>query len=259
MAEESGKIKINSIDRALDVLIYIYKKQQPVRLADMARDMQESKSTLYRVVSTLENKGFLTKDPESGKYWLGLKLLAIGSCVQDHLGIGSAARPYMHELYEEVNEVINLSVLQLQAVDVPKIVVVEKEESNRQVLRANPSIGAFSNCHSSAAGKCLIAFTGQYDVFHVEPYPLTHYTEHTITSWDKFLDEIRSVQEKGYALDLEEREYGLTCVGAPILDRSGKAIAALSIAGPSYRMNSRLDELIDKTKTEARKISEMYR
>lgn len=253
--KEVKELTIVALDRALDILVFIYKKGHPVHISDMAREMGQHKSTIYRALYTMEKKGFVTQNKENGTYWLGLKLLAIGSLVQEKMDITGLAHPYAKLLYDELQEVVNLSVLEIHAVTTPKIVVVYKEESEMQLLKANPSIGKFSECHSSAAGKCLLAFTDEMQIDTCQPFPLIKYTENTIVSWDRFIKEIQDVRRNGYALDQEEREYGLTCIGAPILDRRGKVIAALSIAGPSSRMNENMQYKIDKVVQTAALIS----
>jgi DNA-binding IclR family transcriptional regulator len=197
----------------------------------------------------------VTKHTDNETSWLGLKLFAIGSLVQEKMNITNLAHPYAKLLYEELHEVVNLSVLEIHAVNTPKIVVVHKEESDTQLLKANPAIGKFSECHSSAAGKCLLAFSNQYIVKEQQPFSLAQYTDNTITEWQEFLTEIEKTKKNGYALDEEEREYGLTCIGAPILDRKGVAIAALSIAGPTYRMKDNMQHKIERVMDAARQIS----
>lgn len=258
MASENKDLTITALDRALDILIYIYNQGHPVRISDMARDMGQHKSTIYRALYTMEQKGFIEKDSSNDTYWLGMKLFAIGSCVQEKMSISSLAHPFARSLYEEFQEVVNLSVLELHAVDTPKIIVVHKEESDSQVLKANPAVGKFSDCHSSAAGKCLLAYSKEFDIDSVEPFGLTKYTENTVTEWKDFVAVIHRTKEQGFALDKEEREYGLTCIGAPIFDRRGHAVAALSMAGPSYRIEKELEHKIERVKQTADIISRQY-
>lgn len=258
MAEQTDKLIVNALDRALDIMIYMYEQGHPVRISDIARDLGQYKSTIYRALYTMEQRGFVEKDPMNDTYWLGMKLFAIGSRVQEKMSITNLVQPYAKALYDELHEVVNLSVLELHGVDRPKIIVVHKEESDSQLLKANPAIGKFSDCHSSAAGKCLLAYSEEFDIDTVEPFPLCQYTEHTVTQWDVFVQMIHQVREDGYAVDLEEREHGLTCIGAPILDRRGHAVAALSIAGPSNRMDQDLDEKIQRVKYMADLVSQKY-
>lgn len=256
--EKDKDFTITAVDRALDILIYIYRQGHPVRVSDIARDMGQHKSTIFRALYTMEKKGFIVKNPENETYWLGMKLFAIGSCVQEKMSITSLAQPVAKALYEKLHEVVNLSILELHAVNTPKIIVVHKEESDTRLLKANPSVGKFSDCHSSAAGKCLLAFSGEFDIDTTAPFALHKYTDHTVIDWDTFVKMIHEIKISGYALDDEEREYGLTCLGAPILDRSGHAIAALSIAGPSSRMKENLEHKIDCVIRAARQISNQY-
>lgn len=114
--------------------------------------------------------------------------------------------------------------------------IIYKADNPNQVLKANPSVGSSSECHCSSVGKCLLAFGQDVDLSVYESHPLTVYTEYTISSLEQLKEELDDVREKGYAIDREELELGLTCIGAPILDHSGHAIAAISLSGPKSRM-----------------------
>lgn len=258
MGNEGKDLSVASVSRALDILIYIYDQGKPVRISEMARNMGMSKSTIYRALYTMEQKGFIRKNEENDTYWLGMKLFAIGARVQEKITISELAHPYVKRLHDEFQEVVNLSILETGSTKRPQIVVVYKEESNSQVLKANPAVGVFNDCHSSAAGKCLLAFSNCPEPNDMKPFELKKYTEHTITDWDTFIRVLYEVKENRYALDQEEREYGLTCIGAPIFDRKGEAVAAVSMAGPSRRMERELKYKIERVKETAAEISRQY-
>lgn len=258
MGNGGKDLSIASLSRALDMLIYIYDQGHPVRISDMARNMELSKSTVYRALYTMEQKGFIQKNEENDTYWLGMKLFALGARIQEKMTIAEIAHPFTKHLHDEFQEVVNLSKLEYHSTDRPKIVVVYKEESSSFVLKANPGIGVFSDCHSSAAGKCLLAFSDDIDVDNMEPFELQKYTEHTITNWNDFLSEIHDARQNGYAVDQDERENGLTCIGAPIFDRNGHVTAAVSMAGPSRRMEEDFEYKIQRVKETAKLISQQY-
>lgn len=258
MGNEGKDFSVAALSRALDMLIYIYDQGRPVRISEMARNMGLSKSTVYRALYTMEQKGFIRKNEENDTYWLGMKLFAIGERVQEKLTISDLAHPYAKQLHDEFQEVVNLSVLETRSTERPQIVVVHKEESSSQVLKANPAVGIFSDCHSSAAGKCLLAFSNEPGPDGMKQFELKKYTEHTITDWDTFIRTLHEVRENRYAMDQEEREYGLTCIGAPIFNRRGEVVAAISMAGPSRRMEEDLTYKIERVKETAAEISDQY-
>ncbi len=135
-------------------------------------------------------------------------------------------------------------------------VIILKEESDRQVLTVNPPVGSSSDCYCSSVGKCLLAFSPDIDLSVYDSIPMHSYTEHTITTVPALRAELNTVRERGYAMDHEELEQGLTCIGAPILDHSGYAIAAISISGPSSRMlNGDIEERIEAVRRAAKEVS----
>ena len=143
--------------------------------------------------------------------------------------------------------------------DVYRSVIILKEESPSQVLTVNPPVGSSSECHCSSVGKCLLAFGSKIDLSVYENVSLTAHTAHTITSADVLRAELAKIRSDGYAVDREELEMGLTCIGAPILDRSGVALAAISLSGPTSRMLAGdLDERVEAVRRIAREISNNF-
>ena len=227
---------IQSVDRALEFLIYLYNEGKETSVTQIANDLGVYNSTVFRTLATMEARGFVKKNPETEKYWLGNRLFTLGKSVENRMGLREIVKPYVSVLYDLYREVINVSVLERNQNDIYKSVIIYKADNPNQVLKANPSVGSSSECHCSSVGKCLLAFGQDVDLSVYESHPLTVYTEYTISSLEQLKEELDDVREKGYAIDREELELGLTCIGAPILDHSGHAIAAISLSGPKSRM-----------------------
>ncbi len=250
---------IQSVDRALEVMIYLYQEGKETGITKIAADLGVYKSTVYRTLVTLENRGFVRKNPETEKYWLGNRLFVLGKGVENRMGLQEVVRPYAKKLYEAYCEVVNVSILERNPDDVYRSVIILKEESDRQVLTVNPPVGSSSECYCSSVGKCLLAFSADIDLGVYENHPMRPYTEHTITTVSALRSELMKVRERGYALDHEELEHGLTCIGAPILDHNGLAVAAISLSGPTSRMLSGdIEERIEAVKRIAREISSNF-
>jgi len=228
---------INSVDRALDILLLLQDKGKEMGITEISNALGVYKSTIYRTLVTLENKGFVQQNSENGKYWLGLRLYSLGMLIKDKLTIKNLVYPYAKALAEKFKEVVHISILDQNAQDYPKHIIIEKCES-QQVLSLTPPIGSSACCHTSAVGKALLAYSkrGYLDKYIGNELP--KFTEKTITSWEKLLEELQKIRQEGYAVDDEELELGLTCVAAPILGKDGEAIAALSISGPTARVKS---------------------
>lgn len=256
---KNGEI-INSIGRALDILMLLYYEQKELGVTEIAKSLGLHKSTVHRTLSTLENKGFVQQNLENGKYWLGMKIYALGMLVGEKMPLKHIIRPYAKELFERFHEVVNVSVLDKTSQNYPRTILILKEESPDQILRVNPIVGSSSGSHYSAVGKCLLAFSPEkvLDKFKTKELPI--YTKNTISNWDDLLKELEDVRIKGYAIDNEELEIGLTCVAAPILDKENNVIAAISISGPTSRIRSdKFEAIVSEVKTIAWKISNLLK
>ena len=250
---------IQSVDRALEVMIYLYHEGKETSITKIAADLGVYKSTVYRTLVTLENRGFVRKNPETDKYWLGNRLFVLGKGVENRMGLPEIVRPYAKKLYDAYCEVVNVSILERNPDDVYRSVIILKEESDRQVLTVNPPVGSSSECYCSSVGKCLLAYSSDIDLGVYDTHPMWPHTEHTIITVSALRAELAKVRERGYAMDHEELEYGLTCIGAPILDQKGEAVAAISLSGPTSRMlTGDIEERIEAVKRIAREISSNF-
>lgn len=247
---------IQSVDRALAILIYLHHEGRETGITKISADLNIYKSTVYRTLVTLENRGFVRKNPETEKYWLGTRLFTMGKSVENKMGLQEIIHPYARKLHNAYREVVNVSILERNPDEGYQSVIILKEESDRQVLTVNPPVGSSSDCYCSSVGKCLLAFSPDIDLSVYDSIPMHSYTEHTITTVPALRAELNTVRERGYAMDHEELEQGLTCIGAPILDHSGYAIAAISISGPSSRMlNGDIEERIEAVRRAAKEVS----
>lgn len=248
---------INSLDRALDILILLYHKKREMGVTEISKELGVYKSTIHRTLYTLENKGFINQNRDNGKYWLGMKLYAIGMVVGEKLSIKELVKPYVRELNTEFNEVVNVSILEEKSEDCPRSIVIHKEYGSNQLQSVNPTVGSSCECYCSSVGKCLMAFNDiNYKSF--KDLKIKKYTDTTIENWDDMIKVLEKIRKDGYAIDNEELEHGLTCIGAPILDKDNKAIAAISLSGPTIRMKSGdFDYKIKRVIETARKISNL--
>ena len=248
--------RIVAVDRALDILLALYHNNGEMGVSELARDLDLYKSTIHRSLASLEYKGFVQKNPENGKYWLGMKVYAMGLLVGEKFSLADVVRPYAKELFEAYGEVVNVSVLDRDPEVGYKSVIILKEFSKSKVLSVNPGVGSSSDLHISSIGKSLLAFSKDIDLMSYAEQPLKRYTENTIVSWEGMMAELKKIRQQGYAVDNEEQEIGLYCIGAPILDKRGNAIAAISISGPTVRMKREdLDEKIQKVVEISRRIT----
>jgi len=247
---------INSVDRALDILLLLQQEGKEMGVTQISTTLGMYKSTVHRTLATLENKGFIQQNLDTGKYWLGIRLYSLGMVLRDRLPIKNVAYPYAKALAEKFDEVVHICVLDKSAANSPKQMIIDKIQGRQQILSLTPTIGSSSFCHSSGVGKCLLAFSSKQYVDKFIGTPLTVFTEKTIGDWDRLLQELAEIKQRGYAVDDEELELGLTCVAGPILGRDNESIAAISISGPTSRIRARFEEIVAEVIKTARQISQ---
>jgi len=246
---------INSIDRALDILLLLQQEGREMGVTQISSALGIYKSTVHRTLATLEGKGFVQQNPDNGKYWLGIRLYSLGMLIRERLPLKNIAYPYAKELSERFDEVVHISILDKNALAYPKHIIIDKIQGRQQVLSLTPPVGSSAACHSAAVGKCLIAFSPRSYLQRFIGNPLPAYTDRTICNWDKLLAELETIRRRGYAVDDEELELGLTCVAGPILDRHSGIIAALSLSGPTTRVRARFEEIVAEVMRTTRAIS----
>jgi DNA-binding IclR family transcriptional regulator len=193
--------------------------------------LEISKATANRLLATLEDTGMVRRHPETGKYALGLAALRIGIAAGNQIELRRDLRLSLTELMQRTGETSNLVIF-----DATCPVFIDNVESIH-TLRMYSRVGKRTSPYCTAAGKAMMAFQSRdfvEQVFKVEPFEKR--TPNTINDRQAFLEELDRVKEQGYAIDDEEGEMGARCVGAPILNHSGCAVAAISISGPSSRV-----------------------
>ncbi|MFZ7102639.1 MAG: IclR family transcriptional regulator [Peptococcaceae bacterium] len=246
---------INSVDRALDILLLFQSEGEEMGITRISNSLGVYKSTVYRTLATLENKGFVQQNPENGKYWLGLRLYSLGMLIKDKLTLKHLVHPYGKALSEKFKEVVHISVLDKNSEVYPKHIIIDKFQS-QQVLSLTPPIGSSACCHSSAVGKALLAFADKNYLAKYMENELPKFTEKTITTWPGLLEELAKIRMQGYALDDEELELGLSCIASPILGINGEALAALSVSGPTARIKAeKFTEIVQGVSDTAKQIS----
>ena len=230
---------VKSVSRALDIIRLISIKKGGLGVTEIANQMDINKSSVYRILSTLVQYGYAEQDKSTERYKLGYQFLEISSRLLESIDLRTEAKPFLLELEKETNEVIHLVVY-----DQGEVVYIEKLDGN-EALRMHSKVGKRAPMHCTSVGKAILAHLPLPNVKEIiERKGLPIHTENTITDENIFLKELSEVRKKGFALDLQENEYGITCIAVPIFDHLSKVAAAVSISGPTMRMTeARLEEL----------------
>lgn len=250
-AKEPHIYKVQVLDRAFQILNLLADEKSGAGLMEIASRLKLHKSTAHRLIMVLEVSRFVEKNTVSGKYHLGSRLMELGLSAVSRLDVYEVAGPHLRTLVKETGETAHLAVLR----DGQVVSLVNVESS--QTLRTPATVGTRTPAYCTSLGKAMLAFAPPE---HIEAFlrnrKLEAFTRKTITSPSRFKQELRSIQKLGYAIDNEEREPGLRCIGAPLWDSSGSVIAAISIAGPVFRIgDDRISDLAGIVMKVAARIS----
>ena len=242
---------LSSIKKALKILQIFSQDYPDLGVTEISRILGVHKSSVSRIIGTLASEGFLEKNPSSGKYRLGLKLIDLGNRVLSRYDLRDHATPFMEELAKRTGEIIHLSIL-----DKNEIVYLDKKGEG-QALTIGTKVGGRNPAHASSMGKVLLAGVSHQELMNILSLgPLVPCTSSTITKTSQLLKELEKVRKQGFAMDNEESFPGIRCVAAPIYDREGKVVAALSVTAPRQRMGQeRMKEIKRQVIETARSIS----
>jgi DNA-binding IclR family transcriptional regulator len=230
-AHASPIYRVQVLDRAFQILDVLAEECEGVCLPEIAERLTLHKSTAHRLIMVLERNRFVEKNTVSGKYHLGSRLMELGLSVVSRLDVYEVAGPHLRALVKETGETAQLAVLREDHI----ISLVNIESS--QTLRTPATVGTRKPAHCTSLGKAMLAYASEQRVDDfLRNRKLESFTRKTITSASRFRAELRTVRERGYAIDDEERELGLRCIGAPLWDSSGEVVAAISVAGPVVRI-----------------------
>ncbi|MGI6226350.1 MAG: IclR family transcriptional regulator [Peptococcales bacterium] len=244
-----SRVLVQSVDRALSIL-NVFSQHEELGVTEISKLIGLNKSTTYGLLSTLFENGYVDKKA-NGKYCLGLKLLELGQYVQKRLDVRNIARPFLEELCEKYDETIHLVLCYRGGA-----YYVDKVESARSIVNIT-QVGKKVALNASSVGKIILAYLPKEQQEKELALPLHQYTPNTIVDPVELREHIEVVRENGYALDIEEIELGIRCVGAPIRNYSGQVIGAFSCSAPATRVSAeKLSEIIEAVKETAQKISQ---
>lgn len=220
------------VTTAFQVLEHVA-EHQPIGVSELSRQLELPKSTVQRALVALNELGWIAQEPAEPRRWVQTtKLLALASR-GGGLSLRERAMPVMQDLLERTDENVHLSVRNGAGV-----VIIEKLESS-SVVRLFDPLGVVAPVHASSTGKAILAWSDPDDVEDLLSNALEGYTGRTIVSADEFRRELRSIRRHGYAVNRGEWREDVRGVAVPILDATGKAMGAISIAVPAHRLPDR--------------------
>ena len=240
-----------AVERALNILEAAANRRDGLTNSEISHKLGIPKSSASYILRTLERRGYLRRDPETGRYRLGLKILSLGGDARANLDLAEVALPFMRGLQDRIHLTIHLAVL-----DQGEAVYIEKVEAPG-FFKVNTWVGRRMYLHSTSVGKCLLAWLPKPEVETLlRQQGMKKRTPKTISSVAKLLSGLERVREQGHALDDEENSLGARCVCAPIFDATGGVTAALGVSGTLTQMDEEnMVKIVDALKETARRIS----
>lgn len=242
---------VQSVDRTLSILEVLSDYENGLGITDLSEKVGLHKSTVHRLLATLIHKDYVRQNNETNRYELTLKLFELGNKKIEKMNIVTVAKPFIQELMEKTNEVIHLVIG-----EGAEIVYVAKVEPQK-TIRMYSSIGKRTPMYCTSVGKSMMSYMNDEDVERIwKASPIKKLTDTTITDLEEFKTHLNMVRGKGYAIDEQENEIGIRCVGASILDYKGNVCGAISISGSTISFKEDKIEEFSKLLIEyARKIS----
>lgn len=230
--KDTASSTIQVIDRLVQLLDAIAASDTPVSLKILSAETGLHPSTAHRILAALSIH-HLVERTAVGHYQLGVKLLRLGSRVQERVDLRREALPIMEWLRSAVGETVNLTVREGD-----EVVYVERVSSHK-TIRVEQVIGSRAPLHVTAVGKLFLAHDGHAACLaYVHRTGLPAYTPHTLTHADPLWKAAHDARQQGYALDSEEAELGVGCIAVPVRDASGAMVAGLSVSAPVQRRSA---------------------
>jgi DNA-binding IclR family transcriptional regulator len=227
----SNNGRLQSVERAISVLEVLAARGE-AGVTEVATEIAVHKSTAFRLLGALEGRGLVEQTGHRGKYRLGFGLVPLAGAVTDRLDVVQQCRAECTRLADELGETVNVAVLR------DHFAVNVDQARGPSTVATHNWIGQLTPLHCTSSGKVLLA--------HLDPARRAELlaragtpalTPRTETVAQRLDEQLARVREVGYAMAAEEYEVGLNAVAAPVFDRSGQVVAAVSVSGPSYRLD----------------------
>ena len=248
---DTGRYRIQSVERAVAILNAFSAEEPELGVTELADRLDLHKSTVHRFLVNLEAAGLVERNRHTARYRLGLRIFELGGLVLQQMSLWDEALPFLEGLVRDSGETGHLAVL-----DGGEAVYIEKVEA-RKALRIPSAIGRGYPAHATSLGKLLLAhLTADARDLVLAERGLSRCTPNTITGRDRLNTELDLIRSQGFAVDDEEYEEGLRCIGAPIVGHTGHVVAAIGIGGPVTRVTpQRVGELAELVMSAAASLS----
>jgi len=236
--KEKSEYIIQAVSHSLDLLEQFHDDVDELGVTELSKRLKLHKNNVFRLLATLESRNYIEQNKVTENYRLGLKTLELGQTFIKQMGLLRQSRPVLEALVKECNETTYVAIL--KECHIVYLDVVETDLTVRVV----PRVGARLPAYCTAAGKVQMAYMTDEELENYLPSKeMKRYTPKTVIDREELKKHLKVIAEQGYAIDDEEMDVGVKCVGAPIRDYTRRIIGAVSISGPSMRFT---DERLEK-------------
>ena len=252
MKREKTNYIIQSVNHALDILEEFCQQQEELGVTELSKRLNLHKNNVFRLLATLESRGYIEQNKATENYCLGVKNLELGQAFIKQIGLLRQAKPVLEKLVKDCNETGYIAVARGNSVFYLDAV------ETKQIVKVASRVGSRLPIFTTSVGKVLVASEPDEEIEKMIPKSgLTKFTENTITDKKKLVEHLKIVSQQGYALDYEEFDEGVACGGAPIRDYTRRVVGAIGMSGPASRLTlKKLEkELIPKIIEAADEIS----
>ena len=251
-SQNTGKI-ITSVVKAIHILELLSTAADGLTATEISQEMRQSVSATYHILNTLKQQNVI-RQSDSRKYYIGSGLFQIAENARGKDTLTRLAAENLKALSILTGETSNLVVLR----DLEVEYIAQAESA--QLLKMFTQIGARVPYYCTGGGKAILAYLpAPIQQKIISQTKFTKFTEHTLSIASALISQLAEIRSQGFALDREERESGVTCIAAPIFNYQGEVICALSISGPTARLNQKgIEELSQHVITAAAEISHLY-
>lgn len=240
----------SNTDRVLILLEEISNYPDGISLSELTKKTDIAKTTAFRILETLKERQYVMLDPSTERYVLGIKSLELGMKGLMNVNLVEVSIPYLKKLSTKTAETCFLGVY-----NSGHVVYLYKSEGTLSI-QTNAKLGARLPAYCTGIGKALLAFQPLPEIDHVLNKPLTQFTDKTIIDRVTLYEELADIRIKGYSMDNEENEEGLTCIARPIFNYTDDIVGAISVAGPTPRMLPKINEINDELNIVCNMISQ---
>lgn len=248
---EGGRYRVQVLDRTLQILDLLAQSDCDLGPSELGEKLALHRSTTHRLLKVLERHQLIRKSQVEGKYGLGIKLFELGSRVVSQSDLGTRSQGVLRRLVDAAGETAHVCVL--NEADMVSVANIE----GPWTLRTPSTVGRRTPLYCTSVGKVLLAYLPKAEQARLlDRVKLVRRTRRTITTRAALETELQLIRRRGFGMDNEEIEEGLRCVGAPIFNHRGDVVAAISVAGPVFRVTKqRLPEIVRAVKRAARDLS----